>query len=77
MGVLQAVTAVASGCEGLQVLPCECLGKCKEGAVLSAKTEGAAKCCVYTQLSPEQVPGIMDAHFAAQPEPEAVAHCRS
>ncbi len=77
LGVLQAVSAVAAGADSaVQVLPCKCLGKCKEGAVVRVKQDGVAKCAVYTQLEPAHVPGILDSHFLAPaaapapPEPE-------
>lgn len=69
LGVLQAVSAVAGGSEAVQVLPCKCLGKCKEGAVIRVKQEGVAKCSVYTKLSPHDVPAILDSHFSAPPPP--------
>lgn len=69
LGVLQAVSAVSGGSDSVQVLPCKCLGKCKEGAAIRIKREGEAKCSTYTHLSPHDIPAIMDSHFAA---PEAM-----
>lgn len=63
LGVLQAVSAVAGGSDNVQVLPCKCLGKCKEGAVVRVKQDGSPKCAVYTQVSPQQVPAMLDLHF--------------
>jgi (2Fe-2S) ferredoxin len=64
--VLQAVSALASGSPGVEVLPCKCVGKCSEGAALRVRPEGQ-KCAVYTRVTPEQLPAVFVAHFAAPP----------
>lgn len=74
LGVLQAVSAVTAGSDAVQVLPCKCLGKCKEGPALRVKPEAApgalpSKGALYTRLTPDQVPAILDAHFLEPQQP--------
>jgi (2Fe-2S) ferredoxin len=72
LDVLQAVSHLTSGSSSssggnVEVLPCKCLGKCKEGAVVRVKLAGVAApaCSVYTCVEPQQVPAMLDAHFLA------------
>jgi (2Fe-2S) ferredoxin len=67
--VLQAVSAVVGSSEDVAVLPCKCLGKCKQGPVVRVKQDGVVQCSVYTHLEPQQIPAILDTHFA-QPVPQ-------
>ncbi len=77
--VLQAVSAaVADGNGGapeVQVLPCKCLGACKEGPAMRVKVDGAppgagaAAVALHTRLTPEHVAPLLDAHFAAAAPP--------
>lgn len=64
LGVLQAVSAVVGSSDDVAVLPCKCLGKCKQGPVVRVKQDGVAQCSVYTHLEPQQVPAMLDSHFA-------------
>lgn len=66
--LLQAVSMVA-GSSAVEIVPCKCLGKCKEGAVMRVKEQGAARCAMYTRLAAQEVPSILDSHFM-QPAPQ-------
>lgn len=68
LDVLHAVSALSTNSPGIEVLPCKCLGKCKQGAAMRVRTEGQ-KDEVYTELTPQQLPAIFDAHFSAPAAP--------
>eukprot|EP00195_Chlamydomonas_chlamydogama_P010311 CAMPEP_0202893030 /NCGR_PEP_ID=MMETSP1392-20130828/2683_1 /ASSEMBLY_ACC=CAM_ASM_000868 /TAXON_ID=225041 /ORGANISM="Chlamydomonas chlamydogama, Strain SAG 11-48b" /LENGTH=276 /DNA_ID=CAMNT_0049577211 /DNA_START=54 /DNA_END=884 /DNA_ORIENTATION=+ len=64
-GVLQAVSAVVGESQGVDVLPCKCLGKCSLGAVIRVKQEGDPRGQMYTQVQPQAIGAILDSHFVA------------
>ncbi|KAJ9519104.1 hypothetical protein QJQ45_007664 [Haematococcus lacustris] len=79
VGVLRAVSAITSGSEAVDVLPCKCLGKCREGAVLRVEHSASAKRTVYTKVSPSSLGELLDSHFATQsvvqPSPALLNEC--
>jgi (2Fe-2S) ferredoxin len=61
--VLQAASHATSASSGVEVLPCKCLGKCKQAPVMRVRAEGEREgqlSVVYTQVGPVEVPGILD-----------------
>jgi (2Fe-2S) ferredoxin len=64
LGVLQAASHAAAASPGIEVLPCKCLGKCKQGPALRMRTQQPG-CTLLTQVSPLEVPDAVDAVFSA------------
>lgn len=62
LGVLQTVSALTRASDGIDVLPCKCLGKCKQGAAMSVKKEGSRP-AVYTQVKPSEVQSMLSSNF--------------
>ncbi len=63
--LLSAVSALAAGSPGVEVVPCKCVGACSKGAAMRVRQQGQ-RCAVYTQLTPQQLPGIFAQHFEQQ-----------
>lgn len=59
--VLQTVSAVAGTSAVVDVMPCKCLGKCKQGPALRVKSTagGQPSNTLYTAVAPAQVKGIL------------------
>jgi (2Fe-2S) ferredoxin len=72
LGVLQAASHAASASPGIEVLPCKCLGKCKQGPALRMRTQQPG-CTVLTRVSPLEVPEAVDAVFSAADAAAAAA----
>ncbi|KAF6259412.1 hypothetical protein COO60DRAFT_1513245 [Scenedesmus sp. NREL 46B-D3] len=64
LGVLQAASHAAAASPGIEVLPCKCLGKCKQGPALRMRTQQPG-CTLMTQVSPLEVPQAVKAVFSA------------
>lgn len=62
--VLQAASHAAAGSPGIEVIPCKCLGKCKQGPALRLRGEQPG-CTLLTQVSPLEVPDAVDQVFGA------------
>ncbi|WIA10631.1 hypothetical protein OEZ85_010813 [Tetradesmus obliquus] len=72
LGVLQAASHAAAASPGIEVLPCKCLGKCKQGPALRMRTQQPG-CTLLTQVSPLEVPEAVDAVFSAAVDAAAAA----
>lgn len=70
--LLQTVAGLTAGSDTVEVLPCKCLGKCKQGPAMRFRTEGASP-TTYTKVVAEQVPGLLNAHFRQAPEAQQAA----
>lgn len=58
--VLQAASHATAAAPGVEVLPCKCLGKCKQGAAMRVRTEQQQRSTLVTELDPLEVPEILD-----------------
>lgn len=60
--VLQAVSHVTAASPGIEVLPCKCLGKCKQGPAMRVRTEEQQqpRSSLVTEIEPLEVPAILD-----------------
>jgi (2Fe-2S) ferredoxin len=84
LAVLQEVSKVTSNSPDIEVLPCKCLGKCKQGAALRVKTANGTT-ALYTQVEAERVREVVDHHFMqpvaaavdASPESTPTSACSS
>jgi (2Fe-2S) ferredoxin len=72
LGVLQAASHAAAASPGIEVLPCKCLGKCKQGPALRMRTQQPG-CTLLTQVSPLEVPEAVDTVFSAADAAAAAA----
>jgi (2Fe-2S) ferredoxin len=72
LGVLQAASHAAAASPNIEVLPCKCLGKCKQGPALRMRTQQPG-CTLMTQVSPLEVPEAVNAVFSAAEEAAAAA----
>ena len=68
LAVLQEVSRVTSSSPNIEVLPCKCLGKCKQGAAVRVKTANGTT-ALYTQMGAERVLEVVDHHFQQQAAP--------
>lgn len=66
--VLAAVSALGANSPGIEIVPCKCLGKCKEGPALRVRPEAQA-CSLYTRVEPARLPEVWSSHFSAPPAP--------
>jgi (2Fe-2S) ferredoxin len=58
--VLQAVSHATATSPGLEVLPCKCLGKCKQGPAMRVRTEQQQRSSLITEIEPLEVPEVFD-----------------
>lgn len=58
--VLQAVSHATAASPGVEVLPCKCLGKCKQGPAMRVRTEGQQRSSLVTEVEPLEVPEVLD-----------------
>lgn len=58
--VLQAASHATAAAPGVEVLPCKCLGKCKQGPAMRVRTEQQQRSTLATELEPLEVPEILD-----------------
>lgn len=58
--VLQAVSHATSASTGVEVLPCKCLGKCKQAPAMRVRGEGQPQSMLFTQVGPLEVPEVLD-----------------
>lgn len=63
--VLHTVSGVGQHLDGVDVLPCKCLGKCKLGPAVSVRRVGE-KPTVYTEVDLNAIPGILAFHFSEE-----------
>lgn len=63
--VLQAVSHATAASPGVEVLPCKCLGKCKQGPAMRVRTEGQPRSSLVTEIEALEVPDILDSLLAA------------
>lgn len=64
LSVLRAASHAAAASPGIEVLPCKCLGKCKQGPALRMRAQQPG-CTLLTQVDPLEVPDAVDAVFSA------------
>jgi (2Fe-2S) ferredoxin len=58
--VLQAASHAVSASPGMEVLPCKCVGKCKQGPAIRVRRDQQPGSAVLTELSPVEVPAALD-----------------
>jgi (2Fe-2S) ferredoxin len=58
--VLQAVSHATAASLGVEVLPCKCLGKCKQGPAMRVRTEQQQRSSLITEIEPLEVPEVLD-----------------
>eukprot|EP00879_Flechtneria_rotunda_P000193 GHRR01000265.1.p1 GENE.GHRR01000265.1~~GHRR01000265.1.p1 ORF type:complete len:262 (+),score=39.38 GHRR01000265.1:189-974(+) len=62
--VLQAASHAASKSPALEVLPCKCLGKCKQGPAMRMRTDQEPGCPIVTDVDASVVPDLVAQCFA-------------
>eukprot|EP00775_Hariotina_reticulata_P008214 gene8214-8406_t len=58
--VLQAASHAVSASPGMEVLPCKCVGKCKQGPAMRVRSDKQPGSAVLTELTPVEVPAALD-----------------
>lgn len=58
--VLQTVSHATAAAPGVEVLPCKCLGKCKQAPAMRVRTDQQLKSSLVTEVEPLEVPEILD-----------------
>lgn len=61
--VLEAALAITSASEGLEVVPCKCMGKCRQAVAMRVRSESTVGPHLHTGVTPEQMSDILDMHF--------------
>lgn len=62
--VIQAASHAAAGSTSIEVIPCKCLGKCKQGPAMRLRGEQPG-CTLLTQVSPLEVPEAVEQVFGS------------
>jgi (2Fe-2S) ferredoxin len=57
--VIQAASHAAAASPSIEVIPCKCLGKCKQGPAMRLRSEQPG-CILLTQVSPLEVPEALE-----------------
>lgn len=60
--ILQAASHAASASPGIEIIPCKCLGKCKQGPAMRLRNQQPG-CMLLTEVSPLDVPGAVEQVF--------------
>lgn len=58
--VLQAASHATAASPGVEVLPCKCLGKCKQGPAMRVRTEQQQRSSLVTEVEALEVSDILD-----------------
>jgi (2Fe-2S) ferredoxin len=58
--VLQAASHATAASPEVEVLPCKCLGKCKQGPAMRIRTEQQERSSLVTEIEPLEVPELLD-----------------
>lgn len=58
--VLQAASHATAASPGVEVLPCKCLGKCKQGPAMRVRTEQQQRSSLVTEVEALEVSEILD-----------------
>ena len=62
--VLAAAAHAAAASPGIEVVPCKCMGRCKQGPALRLRSPQATpSCAMLTQVAPLEVPEALDTFF--------------
>jgi (2Fe-2S) ferredoxin len=58
--VLQAASHATAASPGVEVLPCKCLGKCKQAPAMRVRTDQQPRSSLVTEIEALEVPEILD-----------------
>jgi NADH:ubiquinone oxidoreductase subunit E len=58
--VLQAASHATAAAPGVEVLPCKCLGKCKQAPAMRVRTDQQLQSSLVTEVEALEVPEILE-----------------